>query len=393
MPPQTMLLQGVTQDNHLAAVRNMLRIPNPERVIMSVGFMNEGGLLALEAALSPVAELTTIVAGIRNGITSAQALSKSLEIGCITYAVDTGSRDVLFHPKVYFSRNPDEARLVIGSANFTTGGLNSNIEASLRMEIELDEPGNATFVADLEAKIDGMIAEYPRHVFRVTDNAMVERLLDSGRVVDESERPAPTTPGSSRSRDLDTVPRMNLHSRPLTRRRPAPFPRVLEDATTPEPPVPAGASAPVRERLTLVWQSNLLSRRHLTIPTGATTNQTGSMLFGKGAMADIDQRHYFRDEVFAGLNWQFDTVQRIRHMERAEARFQLVIRDVNYGVFTLRLSHNSRTDTRAYEQGNSMTQVHWGEARQIVAREDLLDRTMYLYRDGVDNGLYVLEID
>ena len=80
-------------------------------------------------------------------------------------------------------------------------------------------------------------------------------------------------------------------------------------------------------------------------------------------------------------------------MERAEARFQLVIRDVNYGVFTLRLSHNSRTDTRAYEQSNSMTQVHWGEARQIVAREDLLDRTMYLYRDGVDNGLYVLEID
>ena len=80
-------------------------------------------------------------------------------------------------------------------------------------------------------------------------------------------------------------------------------------------------------------------------------------------------------------------------MERAEARFQLVIRDVDYGVFTLRLSHNSRTDTRAYEQRNSMTQLHWGEARPLVAREDLLGRTMYLYRDEVDDGLFILEID
>ena len=390
---KSMLLQGVTQDNHLAAVRDLLGIPNPERVLFSVGFMNEGGLLALEAALSPVAELTTIVTGIRNGITSAQGLMKSLEIGCTTYAVDTGSRDVLFHPKVYFSRNAGEARVIIGSANFTAGGLSSNIEASLSMKMELTEPETATFVADLEAKIDEMIAGYPRHVMRVTDNGMVEGLLDSGRLVDESERPAPSAAGSSRRRDLDTVPRMNLHTASIIRRRPAPFPRVLEDATTPEPPVPTGASAPVRERLRLVWESNPLSRRHLTIPRGEATNQTGSMLFGKGALEDIDQRHYFRDEVFATLNWQFDTAALSRHMERTETRFQLVIRDVNYGVFTLRLSHNSRTDTRAYEQSNSMTQLHWGEARQIVAREDLLGRTMYLYRDSVDNGLFVLEID
>ena len=110
-------------------------------------------------------------------------------------------------------------------------------------------------------------------------------------------------------------------------------------------------------------------------------------------MDNIDQRHYFRDEVFADLSWQFDTVARIRHMERAEARFQLVVRDVNYGVFALRLSHNSRTDTRSYEQRNSMTLLHWGEARHIIAREDLLGRTMYLYRDIMEQELFVLEID
>jgi hypothetical protein len=117
------------------------------------------------------------------------------------------------------------------------------------------------------------------------------------------------------------------------------------------------------------------------------------MLFTKGAMDDIDQRYYFRDEVFSGLDWHHDTAPGKEHMERAEAQFRLIIRDVDYGVFTLRLSHNTRTDTAAYEQNNSMTQLHWGEARPLVAREDLLDRIMYLYRDETDPDLFVLEID
>ena len=388
-----LLLQAVTQDSHLATVRHLLGIPHPDKIFISVGFMSEGGLAALEAALSPIADRTTVVAGIRNGITSAQSLKKSLAIGCTTYVVDTGSRDVLFHPKIYVSRNAGEARLIVGSANLTVGGLNSNIEASLYMEMELTNIENASLVAGFEAKLDGMIAEYPEHIFQILDDAMVESLLDSGRVVDESIRPPPTTSGSSKNRELDTIPRMKLKTRPIAQHRSEPLPRESGVGASPQPPTPTGVATPLQERLTLVWRSNPLTRRHLTIPAGATTNPTGSMLFGKGALADIDQRHYFREQIFAALNWQFDTAAQTRHMERAEARFQLVIRDVNYGVFALRLSHNSRTDTTAYEQSNSMTQLHWGEARHIVARQDLLGRTMYLYRDSVDDGLFVLEID
>ena len=164
---KNMLLQGITQDSHVAAVRGLLGIPHPEKVLLSVGFMTEGGLLALEAALSQVAERTTIVVGIRNGITSAQGLSKSLEIGCTTYVVDTGSRDILFHPKIYFARNAAEARIIIGSANLTPSGLSSNVEASISLKLGLIEPENATFVADIEAKIGSVVAGYPENVFRV----------------------------------------------------------------------------------------------------------------------------------------------------------------------------------------------------------------------------------
>ena len=49
----------------------------------------------------------------------------------------------------------------------------------------------------------------------------------------------------------------------------------------------------------------------------ATTHATGSMLWKKGATEDIDQRHFFRDEVFADIDWGTDrvlpaTLERIR---------------------------------------------------------------------------------
>lgn len=388
------LFQGVTADTHLAALRHVLAIPDPQEIIFSTAFLNRGGLMQIRSALEPVAAVTTIIAGIRNGITSAQGLLAALDFGCTTLAVDTGSRNVIFHPKIYFAKNADVARLVLGSANLTVGGLNSNIEASVAMTLDLGVKDDADFIADIQAKIAAMRADYPEHVFRIDDAAVIARLLEAGRVVDENNIPAPTPSGSSGNRDLDTIPKMKLKTQPIRRPAPPANPAVVVPvAVQPNPaaiPIPA---APVRDQLSLVWESRPLTRRYLTIPTGVNTNPTGSMLFTKGAMDNIDQRHYFRDDVFASLDWHPDTTVGKEHMERAEAQFRLVIRDVDYGIFTLRLSHNTRTDTVAYAQNNSMTQLHWGTVRPLVAQEDLLDRTMYLYRDKMAPDLFVLEID
>ncbi len=382
------LFQGVTPETHLSAVRHVLDIDDPQEIVFSTAFMNRGGLLQIRDALQPVAGATTIIAGIRNGITSAQGLLTAIEFGCTVLVVDTGSRNVIFHPKIYYSQSATTARIVLGSANLTIGGLNSNIEASVVMALDLGTKDDADLVADIQSKIAGMRADYPEHVFQVADADAVASLLEAGRVVDESIVAAPTPGGSSGNRDLDTIPKMKLKTQPI--RRPA-MPPVSEEIPAPAAaPVPA---APVRDQLSLVWESRPLTRRYLTIPTGENTNPTGSMLFTKGAMEDIDQRHYFRDHVFDGLDWHHDTAIGKEHMERAEAPFRLIIRDVDYGVFTLRLSHNTRTDTAAYEQSNSMTQLHWGDVRPLVAREDLLDRTMYLYRDDTEQNLFVLEID
>jgi hypothetical protein len=147
---------------------------------------------------------------------------------------------------------------------------------------------------------------------------------------------------------------------------------------------------PVRDYY-LVWESNELAERDLSVPSGATTHATGSMLWKKGAIENIDQRHFFREEVFSGLTWKRDPNK--KHLERTEGTFELVVKNLNYGKFKLRLTHNTDMTSRTYLQNNAMTQLHWGPAKAIVAQRDLLGRTMFLYRKDTNPPEFLIEID
>ena len=125
------ILQGITEDSHLDEIRDAISVANVSRVVISVAFLTERGFGLLSDILEPIADKTVILAGIRNGITSAQGLLACVECGCKTYAVDTGSRGVVFHPKIYLGKSDQEARLVLGSANLTVGGLNSRLSLQI----------------------------------------------------------------------------------------------------------------------------------------------------------------------------------------------------------------------------------------------------------------------
>jgi hypothetical protein len=115
------------------------------------------------------------------------------------------------------------------------------------------------------------------------------------------------------------------------------------------------------------------------------------MLWKKGVAEDIDQRHFFREEAFAGLDWKKDPLS--PHYERCTAEFYLVVKGINCGKFNLKLSHNTRTNTETYRQKNAMTQVHWGDAHAVIAKRDLLGRTMSLYRKEGAPPEFLIEID
>lgn len=397
MAKKNFILQGITPKTHTQAVRNLFDVPDIKKVILSVAFVSESGVQQIEAALRSHAAQATVFAGIRNDITSLQGLALLLDIGVKLYAVDTGSRTVIFHPKLYLVRGRTHARFVVGSANLTLGGLNNNIEAGMLIEFDLADSEDRAVVDEIEAQLTAFPADYPEHAVKIESISDLDGLLASGRLVDEMAvtppRPATSATGMGGS---DTVSRIQLKVDPLRRalakakaapKKPTP-PKAAGLKEIPAAPKPAPATLGIE--FELVWESKPLTRRDLTIPDAKGTHATGSVNLDKGLLPeDVDHRHYFRDDVFSHLVW----ATRSQTVDEAFTKFQLVMKGISHGEFDLAIRHTTGTASQAYKQRNAMTRLSWGPMREYVARPDLIGRTLALYRDKVDPTRFVLEID
>jgi len=380
MAKPSFILQGIRKDNdHESALKEMMSLTDINQIIFSVAFVRENGVLQISDILKKHARHTLVYAGIRNGVTSAQGLLALLNLKVKLYAVDTGLSSIIFHPKVYLSLNNSTACVIIGSANLTNAGLNGNIEASTILKLNREDGNDKAFLDDLISSITTLQTKHPAHVFQITKKRDIAALLKEGRLEDERFLPPPRPTAFSSSNKRDRLGRIKLFrkQRPEKLIRP-PSRKKIKIAS---------------DKWILIWVSKGLTERDLNIPTGTNTNPTGSMLLKKGRMEDIDQRHYFRDVVFANIAWAADKQTGLSQLERAQADFEINVKGINYGIFTLKLTHNNRTDTRAYEQKNAMTQIHWGNAKNIIAQRDLLDRELRLYRKDGKAAQFVIEID
>jgi hypothetical protein len=243
------------------------------------------------------------------------------------------------------------------------------------MELDLTIEDDAKFLADITDAFDSLIDNYPEHVFRIRDSNHADQLFDQGRLADEQVIPPPSTGSTIKTGPGDPLRpmKLNLKPKPKSKIKPRVHPSVELPGggiLIPGPPVTPAISK-------LIWVSTPLKRRDLNIPTAAGTNPTGSMGWTKGTFETVDQRHYFREEVFEALQWNPDPRPNRRHLERASANFELIIKGVNYGNFNLRLSHSTDRTSVGYQQNNFMTQIHWGDAREHVAKSDLLGRTYF----------------
>lgn len=391
MAIKNFILQGFTPQTHLQAVNRLFEVPNIERVILSIAFVNEDGVRLIEDRLRTVADRTTVLAGIRNDITSRQGLARLLNLRASVYAVDTGARTTVFHTKVFLVKGRTVAGLVIGSANLTLGGLNNNIEAGLALDLDLSVPQDRELVENIERQLLALPTQDPQHVLLISAETQLLELQNSGRLLDESEALAPRPVITGSAPAADRIPRIQLQVpaiHPTVRRA------TRQPAVDRQPQGRAGSSTPpkteVATNLELVWRSKL-TERDLNIPQSPRTNATGGPNLDRGLLeAGVDHRHYFRDDVFAHLNWQPGSSATV---EEAQAQFQLIIKGVFYGEFTLRIAHTTSTDTPSYHQRNAMTRLSWGGMREYIAQRDFIGRTLSLYRDETQPTRFVLEID
>jgi HKD family nuclease len=400
MAKKEFILQGFTGRTHANAIRELFDVPDIKKVILSVAFVSDSGVQQIQTQLKAHSTHLTVFAGIRNDITSHQGLANLLAIGGKLYTVDTGSRIVIFHPKLFFVRAATRARLVLGSANLTLGGLNNNIEAGMLLDFDLTDVADKAVVSAIETQLLALPTDHPVNIVKVNALGDLDKMLASGRLVDEMAIPPPrpaTTVGGAGG--TDTVPRIKLKVTPLRRalrqakaatKKPSPpkaAATITAGAAAPAPPPAPPAAGVVLE---LIWESKPLARRDLTIPDAGGTHATGSINLDKGLLPeDVDHRHYFRDDVFPHLAWTSKSAT----VDEAFAKFQLVIKGISYGEFDLAIRHTNSTTSTAYLQRNAMTRLSWGPMRPYIAQPDLIGRTLSLYRDEFYPTRFVLEID
>jgi HKD family nuclease len=390
------LLQAVTARFHADELKKLLSQDGCKRVVGSVAFVLQDGVSAIAPQLKNVSKVATFFVGIRNDITSVQAVKALLGLGVRVYAVDTGTRSVIFHPKLFLSEGKTTARLVIGSANMTFSGLHNNIEAGAILDLDLTNKDDKQFLETTVKTLEGLPAQFPDHVFQIKNAAAADALFDDGRLMDEDVVRAPVVASTLRKGNRDSLKAMKLvrHAPPYRKRAKVKKKVAIVPAA---PQAAAGAAVPVpvpaipNPDFVLIWESKGLTERDLNIPSGISTHATGSMLWKKGAAEDIDQRHFFRDEAFDGLDWKPDPNK--PHLQRVEANFEIVVKGLNFGEHKLKLTHNTDKTSASYEQKNSMTQVHWGTALKLVAKKDLLGRVMSLYRKDGNPPRFLIEID
>lgn len=387
------ILQGLTPNTHLDAIRRLFELPSLEKLIVSVAFANKAGVSLLAQGLAKAGSKLDCYVGIRNDITSRQGLQALMKSSANVHYVDTGARNLIFHPKLYFALTRTNARIVIGSANLTPGGLNNNIEASLVVDLDLSNPADRKLADDVAAGFGTLTTEYPKHVVRLDSTAELDTLQEQGRLLDEISTSSPKSLSSMAPGKGDQVPRIKLKVPPITRRvhRATHTLQSKEKQASASPSHKRSPPAPsTGMEFELVWQSKPLAERDLSIPSQSYTHATGSINLDKGLLEpEIDHRHYFREEVFSALNWGPRSVT----VDEAITSFRLMVKGVACGEHDLWIRHTNSTTTRAYLQRNAMTRLSWGPMKDFVARRALIGRTMSLYRAVSDPSQFFIEID
>lgn len=395
MPSKELIFQGLTAQSHSSALAEVFAIPGLLSGWLSVAFVTSGGVAMAAPVLSPHAGSITVLAGVRNGITSIQGMKALLGLGVRVFAVDTGKATLLFHPKIYAASGPTEARMLVGSANLTAGGLQNNFEASLLVRLDLEDNEDRALFEGMTGVLSSLPAKHTQNVTEVTSEGQLDAMLEQGRLWDESA-PAPpllTSAATIAKAAGDFVPVMKV----LGKGQAAGKPKTKPVKKLAHPPIvvgPVPGAAPVPASYVEVWRLDDLTRRDLNVPglgwkLGANTHATGSINLDKGALPDeVDFQTYFRDEVFAALPWQISA----NGVETAPAHFRLIVKGIDRGDFVLTVRHSTSAKA-SRDQGNALSRLSWGAAKPSVADASLIGRSLTLSRDAADPHCFLIEVD
>ncbi|WP_144626526.1 hypothetical protein [Bacillus altitudinis] len=381
------LMQGLSKrENHRNYLETLIGLEDANEIILSVAFLTSEGVYVLEESLKKNREKITFYVGCRNGVTSLQGIISLLNIGINPILVDTGSNNFIFHPKVFFAQSNNQALSTVGSANFTYGGLIKNLESSALLELDFSVIEDKVYVDDLLSTFNTLSSSFPENVFQIKTVDEAQLLFEEGRLINEKTSKVVVKGKSKGSKRV--APSMQLEHDHVN------VPKREKTSLVGSKDDEKSETVIVQDKglnLVEVWKSKELTKRDLNIQTGGKTNVTGSMLLKKGTYK-VDQQVYFREKVFADLEWQ-PKEGKPSYFHYANATFYFIVEGVDFGSYLLEMKHDTRTNTKTYHQRQPMTHLFWGESRHLISNPHLLGKTLRLMKVRNSKSEFLLEIN
>lgn len=395
------LSQGITPniDNSVGSVLIKFLGSNEYHSFTGISaFASEAGIYGLsqyiEQAKTTYKNLN-ILTGIDQKGTSKEALYAMLNLGINTYIFYQTAFSI-FHPKIYLFEGEHFSQLIIGSSNLTSQGLFANVEASIHLELSNHVEEDMKVITELKRRFQGLFDFSDPNVKCITSE-LIEQLVAEKIVPTEAERKEiqdkreefegvadETIDRLIRKifpkRQLPTIPTnfRGIKKSKLSNKEAEDNPDVVEDS-------------PISDSYKLVWQRRKLPASSVEIAGSNNTNPTGGLrLVQDKFQADskvIDQTSYFRNDVFAHLNWVTERTTPL--VEIAIAQFKVIVLGEDWGTIALKIRHKPSGEAG---QHNYTTSISWGDLSKEIQKKQLVNRQLNLYSLEGSTDAFKLEI-
>ena len=343
-------------------------------------FASEAGIYGLSDHINSAKKnfkKLTIIVGIDQGGTSKEALEEILSLNIESY-IFYQKENPIFHPKFYLFEGTNEVKIILGSSNLTGTGLFTNIESSLLIEFNQTNKDGLALLSELKTYYKSLLNFSDPNIFKI-DNKVINDFFLDGIVPDEATRKRNYSKGTATSTGSKSK-KSKIPKRSIPKIPSSIFP-TKNKKSKPKIVVPVSASITSKK---LVWKKIKLSNSDAQdVPTG--TAITGNLKLAQARFklgtTVIDQKTYFRNQVFNKLNW-VKTKAHSNTYEEAFGVFNISISGKPIGKFTLKLSHDS---VRIAGQGNTPTWLHWGHSViPVLQKNSLSGKTLNLYEVNQD---------
>ena len=167
-----------------------------------VAFVKASGVLRLAPSFKTFMDkggLIEIVVGIDEQVTTKQGLELVMKYSTKSYVFHNPAST--FHPKFYAFEIPGRrATVLVGSSNFTVGGLYTNYESNLMIDLDLTESDDRKEYQKI-LDVFGYVSDIAGGNAKQLSQSVIDDLASAGFVVDEGKRTPKRSPTGDKTKD------------------------------------------------------------------------------------------------------------------------------------------------------------------------------------------------